>query len=254
LSDFLKVAKICKKSLKFAKLIVFILFMKRITVRKVNFSGSCPTIDDVESLFDANGIEFNSIDVVDWPQVASYCPEAKFRIMHSDDEIYLQYVVRQEEVRAVFDYDFGGKPYTDDCVEFFMVPSDTEPSYYNLEFNCIGHGTFNYGAKRQGRVHCDDSVISQIRRKSTLGCEAFGTKQLGMPGFPSEWRITIAVPKRLYALADPNLKPFGGRCVKANFYKCGDDTTRPHFISWNKIEIENPDFHRPDFFGELSFQ
>lgn len=233
--------------------------MKKLTVKKVVASCAEPSIEEIEQLFDKNQIPFQKIDVVDWPEVASYCPEVSFRIMHSEAEIYLQYVVRQEEVRAVYDYDFGGKPYTDDCVEFFMVPSDTESSYYNLELNCIGHGTFNHGPQRQGRVHCDDSVISQIRRRSTLGSEAFGTKRLssetaGAGSGVGEWRITIAVPKKLYSLADPELKPFSGRTVKANFYKCGDDTTRPHFISWNPIDIEKPDFHRPDHFGELSFE
>ncbi|WP_336524905.1 carbohydrate-binding family 9-like protein, partial [Bacteroides acidifaciens] len=26
------------------------------------------------------------------------------------------------------------------------------------------------------------------------------------------------------------------------------------FLSWNPIEIEKPDFHRPDFFGTLEFE
>jgi hypothetical protein len=27
----------------------------------------------------------------------------------------------------------------------------------------------------------------------------------------------------------------------------------PHYLSWNRIDIPQPDFHRPDFFGELKF-
>ncbi len=42
--------------------------------------------------------------------------------------------------------------------------------------------------------------------------------------------------------------------LKANFYKCGDELQTPHFLSWNPIEIEKPDFHRPDFFGTLRFE
>ena len=40
----------------------------------------------------------------------------------------------------------------------------------------------------------------------------------------------------------------------ANFYKCGDDTTKPHYISWNPVKSINPDFHRPEHFGILNFQ
>jgi hypothetical protein len=41
--------------------------------------------------------------------------------------------------------------------------------------------------------------------------------------------------------------------MRANFYKCGDKTKRAHFLSWNPIDIAKPDFHRPDFFGEITF-
>ena len=36
-----------------------------------------------------------------------------------------------------------------------------------------------------------------------------------------------------------------------NFYKCGDATLLPHYLSWSQIDTEQPDFHRPEFFGEL---
>ncbi|WP_449033796.1 carbohydrate-binding family 9-like protein, partial [Prevotella sp.] len=26
-----------------------------------------------------------------------------------------------------------------------------------------------------------------------------------------------------------------------------------HFLSWNPIDLPAPDFHRPDFFGEIRF-
>ena len=39
--------------------------------------------------------------------------------------------------------------------------------------------------------------------------------------------------------------------IRANFYKCGDKTAHPHFLSWSPVSTEKPDFHRPEFFGEL---
>ena len=45
-----------------------------------------------------------------------------------------------------------------------------------------------------------------------------------------------------------------GKEITANFYKCGDDLTVPHFVSWNPIKTEKPDFHRPEFFGKLKFK
>ena len=30
-----------------------------------------------------------------------------------------------------------------------------------------------------------------------------------------------------------------------------DKTAHPHYLSWSPIGTEKPDFHRPEFFGEL---
>ena len=224
------------------------LLIMAILVSKVAFSTPEPSMEQIREQFERAGIAWHAVDQVNWPQF-SYKPEVEFRIMHSETEIYLQFHVRENGARATFDYDFGSRPYTDDCVEFFMIPSDSDPDYFNLEMNCIGHGTFDYGPDRHRRSRCGDELLHQIRRESTLGSEAFGMRE-----GPQEWTLTIAVPKRLYAQSDLNLTSFSGRTVKANFYKCGDDTAVPHFLSWNPIGTPNPDFHTPDWFGEITFE
>lgn len=224
------------------------LMIMAILVAKVAFSTPEPALEEVKAKFDQAAVEWHAIDCVNWPAYP-YKPEVEFRIMHSETEIYLQYHVKENGARATYDYDFGSLPYTDDCVEFFMIPSDRDSSYFNLELNCIGHGTFNYGPNRSERHHCGDEIIRQIRRESTLGSEAFGMRE-GL----QEWTLTIAIPKRLYAQADLNLTSFSGRTVKANFYKCGDDTAVRHFLSWNPIPIPKPNFHTPEHFGEIRFE
>ena len=42
--------------------------------------------------------------------------------------------------------------------------------------------------------------------------------------------------------------------IIANFYKCGDKLQTPHFLSWNPIDLEKPNFHCPEFFGMLRFK
>ena len=64
-----------------------------------------------------------------------------------------------------------------------------------------------------------------------------------------EWELTVKIPLNLMGLDPENLPDK----IRANFYKCADDTDSMHFVSWSPIETENPDFHRPDFFGELYF-
>jgi hypothetical protein len=217
-------------------------------VAKVAFSTPEPAIDEVIAKFDQAGIAWNAIDQVNWPEFP-YKPEVEFRIMHSDTEIYLQYHVKENGARAIYDYDFRSRPYTDDCVEFFMIPSERDDSYFNLEMNCIGHGTFDYGPLGGPRFRCDDRILSQIRRHSTLGSEAFGMRE-----GPQEYTVTIAIPKRLYAQVDLDLVEFSGRTVKANFYKCGDDTAVTHYLSWNPVGTPKPSFHAPQYFGDIYFE
>ena len=224
------------------------LLLMTLIVAKTAFSTPEPAIEEVIARFDEAGVAWNAIDRVNWPGYP-YKPLAEFRIMHSETEIYLQFHVRENGVRATYGYDFGSLPYTDDCVEFFMIPSDRDSSYFNLEMNCIGHGTFNYGPDRSERHRCGDALISQIRRRSSLGSEPFGTRE-----GEQEWTLTIAIPKRLYAQADLDLTSFSGRTVRANFYKCGDKTAVPHFLSWNPIGTERPNFHTPEWFGALYFE
>ena len=38
---------------------------------------------------------------------------------------------------------------------------------------------------------------------------------------------------------------------KGNFYKCGDETEIEHYLMWNRVETEKPDYHRPEYFGKF---
>ncbi len=42
--------------------------------------------------------------------------------------------------------------------------------------------------------------------------------------------------------------------AKANVYKCGDNLSKPHFLSWNPIHHPTPNFHLPEFFGTLELE
>ena len=41
--------------------------------------------------------------------------------------------------------------------------------------------------------------------------------------------------------------------LRGNIYKCGDRTAHPHYLSWAPIGTPSPDFHRPEYFGEVLF-
>lgn len=219
---------------------------KMLKVPRISFPCVKPPVALIERMLDSVNVPFHNLDVVNWDEFPEK-PSVKFRIAYSNDEIYLQYVVKERYIRAFYTEDEGSAPYKDSCVEFFIIPSSTDSIYYNLELNCIGVGTFAGGAGRQNRTRFGNDVTSQIRRVSTLGNEGFDTKEGDF-----EWRITIALPVSLFSLN--RIEPLRGRSVKANFYKCGDDLPKRHYLSWNPIGTERPNFHTPLFFGELLFE
>lgn len=219
---------------------------KTLKVKKISFESSTPSMEEIRTAMDKNSIEFHPIDEINWDS-HPYKPEVKFRIAYSDQEIYLQYFVKESAIRAKYTQDQGSLPFEDSCVEFFMIPGDDDNIYYNLEFNCIGFGTFDGGAGRRERLRFAEDVMSQIRRESTLAPDSIEASEGQF-----EWSITIAIPISVYSLS--KFSPLSGRKVRANFYKCGDKTPRPHYLSWNPVGTERPNFHTPEYFGFIEFE
>lgn len=62
------------------------------------------------------------------------------------------------------------------------------------------------------------------------------------------WEVELRIP---LALIFREQQPIFPQTLRANFYKCADKTKRPHFLSWQPIPLPRPDFHRPEYFGEI---
>lgn len=180
-----------------------------------------------------------SIDNINWPQF-HYKPIAAYSIAHDGDRLYIHFFVRGNCLKAIYTED-QSPVWTDSCVEFFVQPPGSE-LYYNFEFNCIGTC---YAAKRTSREDfalLNTDELSQVKRYAALGRKPFQE----MEGL-FVWDVLVSIPFSLIGLDAKNLP----NSIRANFYKCADGTILPHYLSWNPIETPKPDFHRPEFFGEL---
>ena len=49
----------------------------------------------------------------------------------------------------------------------------------------------------------------------------------------------------------PGYELVSGTVIRANCYKCGDLTVKPHYLSWNPVVNPTPDFHRSCDFGAM---
>lgn len=180
-----------------------------------------------------------SIDVINWEDFP-YKPVVSFDIARTDANLYIRYFVRGNSLKALHAVD-SSPVYTDSCVEFFMKhPSDH--NYYNFEFNCIGTCDASHRQSRDIKKSLSSEEYASIRRYSALGQTPFSEKT-GL----HTWELIVSIPFRVMGL-DPNNLP---EKIMGNFYKCADDTEFPHFVSWSPIDLPAPNFHCPEFFGEI---
>jgi len=213
---------------------------KTLSIPYIESAKYFPELSEISVLVDMYG-ERISINEVNWPDF-NYQPEVELGIAYSADEILLKYRVEESQVRAVNTH-ANSEVYKDSCVEFFI--STGSDFFYNFEFNCIGTAYTAYG-KRGERELLDSAEVSRIRTFSSLGNDPIPVREAGEP-----WELTIAIPFGIFR--EKELAKPGGQYFYANFYKCGDELPRPHFLSWNPIKTGKPDFHQPDFFGKISF-
>lgn len=174
----------------------------------------------------------------------SYIPKVSFRIGHINNEIWLKFYVIEKCICAR-ETQINGQVFKDSCVEFFI--SFDKKNYYNLEFNCIGAPHVAYGDGRENRKFVPPEIIKKIEIESTLGNKPF-EEQIG----EFEWEMMIRIPLECFAFDKFN--SFSGRKAKANFQKCASGTSMRHYATWKPIKTEKPDFHRPEFFGDIFFE
>ena len=71
---------------------------------------------------------------------------------------------------------------------------------------------------------------------------------------PTTWVVEYRLPVDILEKYRPVTKPAPGVSWRANFYKCADKTSHPHWLTWSVIDFPEPDFHQPHFFGTLEFK
>ena len=190
-----------------------------------------------------NGV-ITLIDKINWSDYPNK-PSVMLYAGYSATYLWLLYEVKGDffRAKALVDQEAVWK---DACVEFFISErvesindsqSVEEVIYRNFEFNALGVCLSARGTTKQRKFLSPDEM-KQILRFPGL------TKQ-NMPEEDAEfdWDLCVAIPLNLLGLQP-------GSTFKANFYKCGDLTLHPHFISRSSIKSLSPNFHLPQFFGE----
>lgn len=210
--------------------------MKNIFVENIGDVSVNGTYPDIAARL--QDLNWYNIDQCNWEKEYPYAPKCSFQIGHTDSHIVLHYHIVEEYVRAMY-MKHNDDIWKDSCVEFF-VSLDGKKTYYNFEFNMIGSGLIGYGSKeKEERARLNSEIIDTV---STYSCFR---KNKGL----KEWNTILMIP--ISILEVESLK---GEKFHANFYKCGDELPKPHFLSWAPIPHKTPNFHLPEFFGEIEFE
>ncbi len=201
-------------------------------------------IENVEAFLDAPASDsLQTIGCVNWPDQFPAHPDVQFDIAHTGREIVLKFFVTEEYTLARVTED-NGEVWTDSCVEFFISFDDR--GYYNLECTCTGRALLGFRKQKTVADHAAQSVMNTILRRPSLGAEPFAERR------GQSWTLGLVLPATAFFKHD--FADLSGLKARGNIYKCGDNLTVPHFLSWSPIDTPQPDFHREEFFAELDFE
>ncbi len=134
----------------------------------------------------------------------------------------------------------------DSCVEFFFSPSGKLGSnYVNVEVNCCGTLHLAYGPDRDNRQFINLDAASLISVSTSI----ISPVKLEKPN-DQEWHVEITLP--FAAIEALTGEPVNKDKWYGNFYRCGG-RVEPQYAVWKSIDVAEPDYHRPEYFGELVF-
>ena len=175
-----------------------------------------------------------------WPKEAHYTPDCNGSIARTASHLAVMFHVRGLDLRATQIED-NGRSWEDSCCEFF-VTDPYDGTYYNFELTCIGSLLSSKRKSRLDSVLREKEDVARVIRHSSLAHE-----ETEISDRIFSWTVAMLIPYDLIGIDRDNVPV----SVRGNFYKCGDLTAHPHFLSWNPIGTPKPDFHRPEYFGEL---
>jgi len=199
------------------------------------------TFDTVDAV-DWDSVTAASVNTYKWVECDTY--ETYAKLVYVKDWGFLCRMTCIEEGPAATMTEFCNTVCLDSCMEFFAI-WDNGVNYLNIETNSIGTMCVQYGRNRASRQPANRYIDLDDLFVMNPVVEA------------DKWSVTMEIPieklQKFYG-DDLTAETFvSGYTFKGNFYKTGgaDITGNEHYAMWNEVGTENPDFHRPEYFGKF---
>ncbi|HNR29972.1 MAG TPA: carbohydrate-binding family 9-like protein [Candidatus Hydrogenedentes bacterium] len=186
------------------------------------------------------------------PESSAHRPRTEAKLVYDAAGLYGMFRVEDRYVVCAHTA-YQSPVCRDSCVEFFVRPRP-DKGYMNFEMNCCGALLLYYiedptrtpdGFAKFTKVPAD--VGGQVGVRGTF--DGPNAEEIAEPVV---WTLTFRIPITVLeayvgALGDPS-----GQEWAANFYKCADGSSHPHWGAWASIG-EQLNFHQPECFGALCF-
>jgi hypothetical protein len=186
------------------------------------------------------------------PRGSDHKPDVRAKVLYDDEFLYVHFNIRDRYVICTRS-EYQSSVCKDSCAEFFVQPKQ-DKGYFNFEINCCGGILLSYveDPERTADGFKKYTMVPWEQARSIRLFHSLSGRVFPEISDPVEWKIAYAIP---FAL----LNNYVGPCVpgkgdrwRANFYKCADDSSHPHWGAWAPIG-EELSFHQPTFFGTIQF-
>ncbi len=177
-------------------------------------------------------------------------PVTSCKLQYSKLGLFGLFKVEDRYVRCVHT-GFQSDVYKDSCVEIFLEPFPGK-GYFNFEFSCGGSLLVfhvkdplrsNGGFRDSEPLDSQDDL--QVLRFHSAP-ESIEPEQQSA----KTWFLEFFIP---FTIFEKYVGPLQSMASwKGNLYKCGDETSHPHWAS--RAPLDELNFHRPQNFGVFRFK
>ena len=193
------------------------------------------------------------------PESSGHRPRTQARLLYDERNIYGLFRVEDRYVRCTRTA-YGSDVYKDACVEFFMKPKP-DRGYLNFEMNCGGALLASY---IEDSTRVNDPARPDVKFEKYTPVSPSLASDVEIAGSlprvvdpevtePLTWTLAFRIPFTVVEAYVGSLGEVAGQVWHANFNKCADACSHPHWATWAPIGDE-ANFHQPDKFAPLRFE
>ena len=170
----------------------------------------------------------------------AYKPNVYVQLAYDDEGITVRFTVDGESNPLRNKNAHLSYVHEDSCVEFFVnFTPECSKHYINFETNAAGYMNVAFRTCRQDAELLSLADIESFRITPVI--------------YDNYWTVTYKIGfdfiKKYYPTFDINTCEY----LLGNFYKCGDLTEMPHFVSYFMMG-DTMDYHRPEYFGKIAVE